>query len=281
MITTWKLTIEYDGSRYSGWQEQQNARTVAGELKAAAEELFGGRVELMGSGRTDAGVHATGQVAHLRAEPRRRVSCAEILRRLNDGTPYDIAVLDVVEAPARFHARHDAIARTYIYRISRRKTAFSKKFVWWIKEPLDIAAMAKAAAMVAGRHDFVCFHAPDPARPNESTLVNVDECEIEEQPDTGLLLFRIRASHYIWRMVRRLAGVVVKVGLGEVTLAQFEQLLAGKASPKLDVASWTAPASGLFLDSVRYPAAPPAQPQRQRQRQQQQQQQQQQRGRRR
>lgn len=255
MITTWKLTIEYDGSRYSGWQEQQNARTVAGELKLAAEELFGGRVELMGAGRTDAGVHAAGQVAHLRADPKRRVSCAELLRRLNEGTPYDIAVLEVVEAPSKFHARHDAIARTYIYQISTRKTAFSKKFVWWIKEPLDIAAMAKAAALVAGRHDFANFHAPDPARPNESTIVVVDECEIEEQPETGLVLFRIRASHFIWRMVRRLAGVIVKVGLGELTLPQFEDLLAAKVCPKLDVASWTAPASGLFFESVRYPAS--------------------------
>jgi tRNA pseudouridine38-40 synthase len=252
-VPTWKLTIEYDGSRYSGWQEQQNARTVAGELKKAAEEIFGGRIELQGAGRTDAGVHAAAQVAHLRADARRRVAPAEILRRLNEGTPYDIAVLEVADAAPGFHARHDAIARSYIYQISARKTAFSKKFVWWIKEPLDIALMAQAAAMVAGRHDFVCFRALDPARPDESTIVVVDTCEIEEQPDSGLILFRICASHFVWRMVRRLAGTLVRVGLKQVTLDEFKQLLAGKPSPKLDVAAWTAPASGLFLEGVRYP----------------------------
>jgi len=253
-VPTWKLTIEYDGSRYSGWQEQINARTVAGEIKKAAEDIFGRGVELMGAGRTDAGVHAAAQVAHLRADARRKVTPGEILRRLNEGTPYDIAVLEVAEAPNAFHARHDAIARSYVYQISRRKTAFSKKFVWWIKEPLDIALMAQAAAMVAGRHDFVCFRAPDPTRPNDSTVVVVDTCEIEEQPDTGLLLFRITASHFVWRMVRRLAGTVVKVGLKEVSLDEFKQLLAGMPSPKLDVAAWTAPASGLFLEGVRYGA---------------------------
>lgn len=253
-MPTWKLTIEYDGSRYSGWQEQINARTVAGEIKQAAEAICGRGVELMGAGRTDAGVHAAAQVAHLRTDARRRVTAAELLRGLNEGTPYDIAVLDVSEAPNSFHARHDAIARSYVYQISQRKTAFSKKFVWWIKEPLDIALMAQAAAMVAGRHDFVCFRAPDPTRPSESTVVVVDTCEIEEQPDTGLLLFRITASHFIWRMVRRLAGTVVKVGLKQVSLDEFKQLLTGKASPKLDVAAWTAPASGLFLEGVRYGA---------------------------
>ncbi len=254
-MTTWKLTIEYDGSRYSGWQDQKNARTVAGELRQAAEEIFGGPVEIMGAGRTDAGVHAAAQVAHLRAESRRRVSAGEIRKRLNDLIPYDIAVLEVAEAPPGFHARHDAAARVYVYQISTRKTAFSKKFVWWVKEPLDVGLMKKAAALVAGRHDFACFRAPDPLRPDESTIVVVDSCEVEEQPDPGLVLFRISASHFIWRMVRRLAGTLVKVGLKEVTISEFEQLLTGQPDPKLDVAAWTAPASGLFLEGVRYRAS--------------------------
>ena len=253
-MPTWKLTIEYDGSRYSGWQEQINARTVAGEIKKAAEDIFGGPVDLQGAGRTDAGVHAGAQVAHLRADARRRVSAAEILRGLNEGTPYDIAVLEVSDVSPGFHARHDAIARSYVYQISKRKTAFSKKYVWWIKEPLDIALMAQAAGMIVGRHDFICFRALDPTRPDESTVVVVDTCEIEEQPETGLIVFRICASHFIWRMVRRLAGAIVKVGLKEVTLEQVKQLIAGQPNPKLDVAAWTAPASGLFLEGVRYPA---------------------------
>lgn len=254
-MPTWKLIIEYDGSRYSGWQDQINARTVAGELRKAAEEIFGGQVEIMGAGRTDAGVHAAAQVAHLKADSRRKVAPAEIKRRLNEAIPYDIAVVDVADVSPGFHARHDAVARSYVYQISTRKTAFSKKFVWWVKEPLDIALMAQAAAMVAGRHDFICFRALDPTRPDESTIVVVEKCEIEEQPETGMLLFRISASHFIWRMVRRLAGVIVKVGLKQVTLDEFKQLLAGKPHPKLDVAAWTAPSSGLFLEGVRYPTS--------------------------
>ncbi len=254
-MPTWKLIIEYDGSRYSGWQDQKNARTVAGELRQAAEEIFGGPVELGGAGRTDAGVHAAAQVAHLRADARRRISAAELQRRLNEAIPYDIAVLNVAEAPETFHARHDAVGRSYVYQISRRKTAFSKKFVWWIKEPLDVARMAEAAALVAGRHDFTCFRAIDPSKPDEGSIVVVESSEVEEQPDSGLLLFRICGSHFLWRMVRRLAGTLVKVGLGQVTVNEFKQLLAGRATPKLDVAAWTAPASGLFLESVRYPVA--------------------------
>ncbi|MBM3794202.1 MAG: tRNA pseudouridine(38-40) synthase TruA [Acidobacteria bacterium] len=251
-VPTWKLIIEYDGSRYSGWQEQINARTVAGEIRQAAEKLFSGRIELMGAGRTDAGVHAAGQVAHLRAETRRPVATQELMRRLNEETPFDIAVLEVHEAPPGFHARHDAVARSYVYQFATRKTAFSKKYVWWIKDKLNIARMAEAAKLIEGRHDFTCFRAEDPTKPDDSPIVVVESCEIEEQPDTGMILFRIRASHFVWRMVRRLAGVIAKVGLGEVTVAQFAKLLDGKPDAHLDVAAWTAPSSGLFLEGVTY-----------------------------
>lgn len=247
---TWKLTIEYDGTRYSGWQEQQNARTVMGELRQAAEDLLGGRVEMMGSGRTDAGVHAAAQVAHLSTDSRRKFTPGRMRHELNERLPADIAVLDVEIAQPRFHARNDAVARSYVYQISTRKTAFSKRYVWWIKDPLDVELMAEAARKMAGRHDFSCFRAKDPSKPDESPYVEVESASVERQED--LILFRIEASHFIWRMVRRLAGVLVKLGKGEITMEQFEQLLAGRCSKDLDVAAWTAPASGLFLESVQY-----------------------------
>ena len=250
-MKTWKILLEYDGSRYYGWAEQTNApRTVMGELRKAAEDLFQGPVELMGSGRTDSGVHASAQVAHLRATPRRPVAPQILLRALNDALPADIAVLEVEEAPAKFHARHDAISRSYLYQITRRKTAFSKKFVWWIKEPLDVTKMTAAAALIAGRHDFKRFHAKDSSGGKESTVVEVASAAIEQ--DGGLLLFRIEASHFIWKMVRRLVGALVKVGLGDLSVAEFGALVNNKG-PLHDVASWTAPASGLFLEKVRYP----------------------------
>ena len=250
-MRTFKLTLEYDGSKFSGWQTQINARTAQGELQAAADELFGVEVDIQGSGRTDAGVHAVGQVAHLKVRTLKRdLPTARIVRELNDRLSSSVAVLSCEEAAPNFHARHDAKARAYFYQISTRKTALAKRYVWWIKEELDVAKMQEAAAMIAGRHDFVCFRAKDPSRPDESTLVVVDSTEVGT--DEHLVIFRIEASHFIWKMVRRLTGTLVKVGLGEVSVPQFKGLLDGRKDPKCDVAAWTAPASGLFLEGVRY-----------------------------
>jgi len=250
-MQTFRLILEYDGSRFSGWQEQINARTVQGELKLAVQELFRTDVEVQGAGRTDAGVHAVGQVAHLKIRGKTKAfTASQILRDLNDSLPASVAIVDVAEVPPRFHARHDAKSRAYFYQISTRKAALSKRFVWWIKEPLDVARMQQAAALIAGRHDFVAFRAADASKPDESTVVVVESAEISV--DDNLIVFRIEASHFIWKMVRRLTGTLVKVGRGEVTVEQFRELLSGKKNPKLDIAAWTAPASGLFLEGVRY-----------------------------
>ena len=249
-MKTWRLTIEYDGTRYSGWQEQRNARTIAGEIRTAAEDYLGAAIELGGSGRTDAGVHAAAQVAHLRTDLRRVPEPNQLIRNLNDRLPADIVILDAEAVPNRFHARHDAVSRSYVYQISTRKSAFSKRYVWWVKESLNVPVMAEAARLIEGRHDFICFAAADPGKPGESTIVVVEKASVE--PADDLILFRIEASHFLWRMVRRLAGVLVRIGKGEVTPEQFSQLLTGQCSRQLDVAAWTAPASGLFLDGVRY-----------------------------
>ena len=253
---TWKLTLEYDGNRYSGWQEQANARTVMGDLRRAAQEFLRVDVELQGAGRTDAGVHALAQVAHLRVPIRKTPE--ELLAGINAYLPTDIALLAAEPAPKDFHARHHALTRTYLYQISTRKTAFAKRFVWWIKDPLDVPAMQRAATLLAGRHDFICFRASDPARPDESTIVVVESAGVEVEGH--MVLFHIEASHFLWRMVRRLVGVLVKLGLGEITHEQFEQLLNGRCDRRLDVAAWTAPASGLFLEKVTYGDKPAVRP---------------------
>ena len=249
-VITFKLILEYEGTRYSGWQDQKNARTVMGELLKAAGQVFRGKFEMQGAGRTDAGVHALGQVMHLQVEGEVPEQPHELQRRLNELLPADIVILQLVRARRTFHARHDAESRVYVYQISKRKQAFTKKHVWWVKEPLDVEAMARCAAMVVGRHDFVCFRALDASRPHESTVVEVASAEIESEDD--IIQFRIEASHFIWRMVRRIVGVLVKVGKGEIAEADFAKLIAGRSDPKLDVAAWTAPASGLFLEHVRY-----------------------------
>ena len=253
-MRTWKLAIEYEGTKFHGWQDQKNARTVQGELLKAARDYFGVDVEIQGAGRTDAGVHAIAQVAHLRvfktSAKVEKLRAPELKREINIRLPAEVVVLDVDEASNEFHARHDAIARAYLYQISTRRTAFSKKHVWWIKERLNVKSMAAAAKFLEGRHDFTCFRAPDPSKLDASPIVVVGSTKIEAQGH--LILFHIEASHFLWKMVRRIVGTLVKVGTGEIAEPQFRALLAGKCDAKLDVASWTAPSSGLFLERVTY-----------------------------
>jgi tRNA pseudouridine38-40 synthase len=122
--------------------------------------------------------------------------------------------------------------------------------VWWVKEPLDVARMARAARMLIGRHNFSCFRATDATNADESPIVVVENASIEQEDDA--VVFRIEASHFVWRMARRLVGVLVRIGKGEVTEEDLARLLQGRSDPRIDVAAWTAPASGLFLESVRY-----------------------------
>jgi tRNA pseudouridine38-40 synthase len=122
--------------------------------------------------------------------------------------------------------------------------------VWWVKEPLDIRRMQAAANLLIGRHDFAAFRATDPSKPSESTVVVVDAAEVA--PDEHLIVFRIQASHFLWKMVRRLTGVLVKIGKGEMQVKDFRRLLQGKPDQRYDIAAWTAPASGLFLEGIRY-----------------------------
>jgi tRNA pseudouridine38-40 synthase len=242
--------LEYEGTKYHGWQEQANAKTIQGELRKAAEDFFQMRVELGGAGRTDAGVHALAQVAHLKLQQRLRATYRpkEILFGLNDRLPADICLLNVTEAHSNFHARHDAIARSYLYQISTRKTAFAKKYVWWVKDKLDVAAMETSARLLVGRHDFAVFSKADPARPEASTIVAVESAEVTTEGH--LILFRITASHFLWNMVRRLVGALVEVGKHNVTVEEFTARLRNETKKEFVL---TAPPSGLFLARVTYP----------------------------
>ena len=245
-----KLLVEYAGTRYSGWQIQKNARTVQGELAAAATEVTGDRAfELYGAGRTDAGVHALGQVAHLDA--RTSLSPDLLARRLNELLPADINVIRAAKAPHRFHARHDALSRTYVYQIARRRTAFAKPFVWWVKDDLRLDAMREAAAAFAGRQDFRGFTDDDPDE--KSTLVEVNAVELRVTDSRMLIV--VDGSHFLWKLVRRMVGVLVEVGRGGLAPRDVPRLLA---SPSGLPARLTAPASGLFLARVTYPGDAPS-----------------------
>ena len=243
-----KLTIEYAGTRYSGWQIQKNARTVQGEIDRAVSEATGERdFELYGSGRTDAGVHALAQVAHL--DVHTTLPAESLRRRINDALPADIVVLRVETVRHRFHARHDAVGRSYLYQVARRRTAFAKPYVWWVKEDLSADRMRDAARRFVGFHDFRAFSDDDPAE--KSTEVLIDTLDIHEDED--LILFHVEGSHFIWKMVRRLVGVLVEVGRGGL---RPEDAAAMLGSPSDVPARLTAPASGLFLERVYYPGDP-------------------------
>ena len=251
-MPTWKLELEYEGTRYRGWQIQHNAKSIQGEMMDAARKLFESRVEIFGSGRTDAGVHALHQIAHLKAPNlKANLTPLQIKHGFNDVLPHDINILKVTNAPDDFHARHDAVARYYIYRISTRRTAFEKSLVWWIKDKLDPRAMAEAAAMLVGTHDFASFCETEEGK-RQSTKVNVIHSNVFTDADT--ICFRIGASHFLWKMVRRIVGMLAEVGRGDLTYDAFERLLKFNSDVP---AKFTAPPSGLFLEQVLYKGEKP------------------------
>ncbi|MEP7118596.1 MAG: tRNA pseudouridine(38-40) synthase TruA [Acidobacteriota bacterium] len=240
-----KLTVEYAGTRYSGWQKQKNARTVQGEIDQAIVDAFGDvLVDSQGSGRTDAGVHALAQVAHI--DVTRAPAPEQVRRRINDGLPADIHVLDVTPVSRKFHARHSAVSRSYLYQIARRRSAFAKPFVWWVKDDLDLDAMRAGGEAFVGMHDFRAFSDDDPGE--KSTRVLLDEVRVAEFG--ALVVVRVAGSHFLWKMVRRMVGVLTAVGVGELHAGDVAALLAEGRSDV--VATLTAPSAGLFLERVRY-----------------------------
>ena len=244
-MARFRLDLEYVGTRYRGWQIQKNARTVQGALHEVVRRVSGHRdFETYGSGRTDAGVHALEQVAHLDLET--RTSPAALRQALNDELPADVNVLAVAKVSGRFHARHSAVGRSYLYQIARRRTAFGKPFVWWVPDRLDARAMADAAGRFEGRHDFRSFAASDDAKAG-STRVHIESVEVGEAGD--LILIRFTGSHFLWRMVRRMVGVLAEVGRGTLKPAEVERFLREESSVP---ARHTAPPSGLFLERVFY-----------------------------
>jgi tRNA pseudouridine38-40 synthase len=236
--------MEYDGTGFSGWQTQANARSIQGTLIEAARELFGPEVDIQGAGRTDAGVHALAQVAHL--EVPRRLAPQKILYGLNDLLPAPINILKVEEAPAGFHARHHARQRSYLYLISCSRTAFGKRYVWWVKDALDLDRMRATAEVFRGFHDFASF-ADKRIDKHLSTEVQIDRTDLAAWGD--LIVFRIAGSHFLWKMVRRLVGIMVEAGRGTLPSSEIGRMLT---EPSALPARCTAPPSGLFLAQVLY-----------------------------
>jgi len=244
-MARYKLSVEYHGSRYYGWQAQKGQRTVQGEFFNIFDQLFPGQPwEFYGAGRTDSGVHALEQVAHLDIPV--EMPGKKLQFQINDLLPPDIHVLQAEKADSRFHARHDAVARSYVYLVSKRRTAFEKVHCWWVKDDLDVSKMRVVARMMTGLHDFRSF--TDQLPSEGSTLVEIKFIDLHESE--GMIAIHITGSHFLWKMVRRITGVLVNVGRGKVAPAEVESMIDGHSDFPAKV---TAPPSGLFLHKVYYP----------------------------
>src|SRR5579859_8142408 len=244
-----RLTIEYDGTGYSGWQLQAGSDTIQARIEAALERLFGQKVRIHGAGRTDAGVHALGQVAAFDAP--RYFNPIDLRRALNAMLPPDIAVREAVEAASRFDPRRDAYLRAYEYRIlnCEIRSAFERRYAWHVREALDLDAMRMGARRFLGEHDFAAFRTL--GTETKSTVRRIYLSQWEQRGD--LLLYRIEGSSFLRHMVRAMVAAIVEVGRKRMSVDALDGLLSQRNRAQAPAA---APACGLFLVEVRYP--PPA-----------------------
>ena len=256
--SAYRLLLEYDGSRYHGWQKQsgkqsaQGIRTVAGTLERVLQEGGLQVVNLTGSGRTDVGVHAAGQVAHLHLAGGRAPTLPALQKLLDQALPSDIAVRSVAACSPAFHARHDALERSYLYQISLRRSAFAKPCIWWVKGRLDLERLAAAWHLFEGARDLAAFA---DLEPGEDSRCQIRACEFAREG--SLVLLRVTARHFLRRQVRRMVGAAVLCALGKADAAEIARDLAEpRPGAELQWSEHAAPSAGLFLERVRYPGDP-------------------------
>lgn len=244
-MRNFKLTLCYDGSRYRGWQKQSSTdNTIQGKLEALLSRLLEQPVELSGSGRTDAGVHARAQVCSFRADT--DMDCKALLALIRRFLPEDIGALALEEAPQRFHARLSCREKTYVYRIwnSGEPNVFERNYLYRLETPLDTEAMSRAARQLLGRHDFSSFCG---MKMKKSAVRELREAEISRIGSE--LRIRLTGDGFLYNMVRIIVGTLIEVGRGERKPEDMEAILDARSRPK---AGFTAPAKGLILWEVRY-----------------------------
>jgi tRNA pseudouridine38-40 synthase len=243
-----KLTIQYDGARYKGWQRLKDPdKTIQGKLEQVISKMTETETEVIGSGRTDAGVHAFRQTANFKTDDLR--SLEDIKEYLNLYLPSDIAVTNVAEVPERFHSRHNVISKTYLYRIWNlsHPEPFLRKYSYHIRGPhLKVKAMRKAAEYLIGEHDFTSFRSS--SAKNKTAVRTIKDIRFEK--NDGMLEIFVEGDGFLYNMVRIIIGTLLEVGLGNINAEEIPSILAScdrtKAGP-------TAPPHGLFLYDVKYP----------------------------
>jgi tRNA pseudouridine38-40 synthase len=246
-----RITVSYDGTEYHGWQVQPGLPTIEGVLEGVLSEIEGSAVHVDGSGRTDAGVHALAQVGAFNLT--NPIPLPNLKKAMNRLLPRDIRVLETAEAPAGFHPRYDATAKTYEYRLLRAEICppFDRRFVYHYPYPLDEARMIEAARVLEGEHDFTAFAAADPVDGLGRSKVRriFSSCLTREDREDVRLIYRVRGSGFLKHMVRNIVGVLLEAGKGNLAAADIEaRLQPGCGIP----AGPSAPARGLFLVGVEY-----------------------------
>jgi tRNA pseudouridine38-40 synthase len=242
-----KLTIAYDGRSFSGWQSQPNGNAIQDHLERALASIAGVAIRIHGAGRTDAGVHALGQIAHFDA-PSKRMEPQSWLRALNAGLPPEIRILACHHAADNFHARFSAIEKTYRYRICCRGVLPPLEYgrAWHMPSAIDSAQLVHAASLLNGTHDFASF-AASRKKPDESTIRTLNKVGVKQRG--SFIVLEFSADGFLYRMVRMLTGSLVRVATGKSDLTWFQYLLKSPGQPKT---TYTAPPDGLYLVRVRY-----------------------------
>jgi tRNA pseudouridine38-40 synthase len=244
-MTNLKLELQYDGTCYYGWQAQKNLRTVQGELMMAIKKMTGEEVDLIGTSRTDKGVHALGQVANFHTT--RSIEAQSFLKGLNSLTPDDIFILNAEVVPDNFHARFHAKSKIYVYQLFNAEvpSIYHRRFCWFLSSPLDILAMRKAASFLIGEHDFKSFQGgPSDSRSSVRTVYALHVIRRR-----NFIWIFVKANAFLYKMVRNIVGTLVEIGQKKKKIEQMLEILAARDRKAAGI---TAPAQGLFLEKIYY-----------------------------
>lgn len=242
----YKLTISYDGTRYNGWQRQGNTEnTIQGKLNEIIGKYLGEDVDLAGSGRTDKGVHAKGQVASFKCS--KLLEMEDFMQNINSYLPLDIRILDVTRVPERFHARLSAVSKTYEYVIDNGRVldVFSRKYAWRVEEKLDVERMKEAAGLLTGTRDYKSFCGNKHFK--KSSIRTVTDISIKEED--GKVILKFTGDGFLQNMVRIMTGTIVETGIGVRDVSTMYDILEGR---NRELAGRMAPPEGLFLKKVDY-----------------------------
>ena len=244
---TWRLEIEYEGTRYRGWLREHLQKTIQGELMQAARQMFSVKPEIFAADDTEVGVHAYANTAHLKlAEMNADVTPKQIQEKFNELLPHDINIKKIRYAEEKFHARNDAVGKVYFYQMATRRTAFAKNFVWWLKDNSNSGEILEAAEMLVGKHDLGSFCDSDE---NGKTSKNINIYRSEIFADGDLICYRIAADRFPPKMVQRIVGVLAEIGRKKYSVTDFGRLIKFKSNA---ATKFTAPPSGLFLEKILY-----------------------------